>query len=86
LKLAPPYPTSKRIPLFLAFRTKSYFKWFFVVVGGLLIISTIYLRYHYMVDLIAGALLAFAVIKFEPYIYALMEQWFVKVEKYAVDE
>jgi membrane-associated phospholipid phosphatase len=32
------------------------FRWVVVVLGSLLIISTVYLRYHYVIDLIAGAL------------------------------
>ncbi len=34
----------------------------FAVIGSLMIFSTIYLRYHYVIDVIAGAALAFAVL------------------------
>ena len=40
----------------LRYRLKA--RWFLLVFGSLLIVATVYLRYHYVVDLIAGALLA----------------------------
>jgi membrane-associated phospholipid phosphatase len=36
--------------------------WFFLPVGVAIIVSTVYLRYHYVVDVVAGALLAVLVI------------------------
>lgn len=40
------------------FMFASRFRWFYSVVGAGIIISTIYLRYHYVVDLIAGVFCA----------------------------
>ena len=42
------------IIMFLSVRLRSRSKYFFVPVGSLLIIATVYLRYHYVIDLIAG--------------------------------
>ncbi len=38
----------------LAFRYKLYTRWFFLSLVTLLIIGTVYLRYHYVIDVIAG--------------------------------
>ncbi len=43
------------IVMFLSVRLKSRSKYFFVPIGTLLIIATVYLRYHYVIDLIGGA-------------------------------
>ncbi len=42
------------IYLSIRFRTKS--RWFFIIDGTLLIFSTVYLRYHYVADVIGGTL------------------------------
>ena len=42
------------IVMYLAVKLKSRYKWFFLIDGSLLIIATVYLRYHYVVDLIGG--------------------------------
>ncbi len=52
--------------ILLAFRYHSRLRWFFAVVGGSLIFSTIYLRYHYVVDVIAGVICALVVLYFAP--------------------
>ncbi|MGD9899102.1 MAG: phosphatase PAP2 family protein [Calditrichaceae bacterium] len=51
-------------------------KYFYVllVIGSSMIFSTVYLRYHYVIDVVAGALLAIFVIKTGPWIYALVEK------------
>ncbi|MBM4161335.1 MAG: phosphatase PAP2 family protein [Ignavibacteria bacterium] len=46
------------VAMVLGFRYKLSTRWLLAVLGALLIIGTVYLRYHYVVDLIAGALLA----------------------------
>ncbi len=48
------------VNVFLAFRYKVSMRWLAFVIGLSLIVATVYLRYHYVVDLMAGA--AFAVI------------------------
>ncbi len=52
--------------LVLGFKNRSRYRWFFVVIGGSLIISTVYLRYHYVVDVLVGALLVAIVLPIEP--------------------
>jgi membrane-associated phospholipid phosphatase len=44
------------IVMYLSFKFKLKSKYFFLVVGTLLIFATMYLRYHYFIDLVAGAL------------------------------
>lgn len=39
----------------IAFRWNSRFRWVYCIVGAGIIVSTVYLRYHYVVDLLAGA-------------------------------
>jgi len=46
------------IVLVLGFRYKLRSRWVLLGFGSLLIVATVYLRYHYVVDLVAGALLA----------------------------
>ncbi|HOQ61503.1 MAG TPA: phosphatase PAP2 family protein [Vicinamibacterales bacterium] len=41
-----------------AWRRRLRVRWFVTVAGALLLVATVYLRYHYVTDLIAGALLA----------------------------
>ncbi|MFZ4621127.1 MAG: phosphatase PAP2 family protein [Bacteroidota bacterium] len=42
--------------MYLAFALNTRIRWFLLVIGTLLIISTVYLRYHYVVDVIAGVI------------------------------
>jgi membrane-associated phospholipid phosphatase len=46
------------IVMALGFRYKLKSRWVLLAFGSLLILATVYLRYHYVVDLVAGALLA----------------------------
>jgi membrane-associated phospholipid phosphatase len=46
------------IVMALGFRYGIKARWLLLTLGSLLIVSTIYLRYHYVVDLLAGAVLA----------------------------
>jgi membrane-associated phospholipid phosphatase len=50
---------------------KNYF-YFLLLVGGSLIFSTVYLRYHYVIDDIAGLLLAVLVIVTGPCVYRIL--------------
>lgn len=45
------------VVMYLSLHYRIRFRWVVIVMGSLLIISTVYLRYHYVIDLIAGALL-----------------------------
>ncbi|HTR82061.1 MAG TPA: phosphatase PAP2 family protein [Bacteroidota bacterium] len=40
--------------LYIAFTNRLKSRWVLLVVGSLLIVSTVYLRYHYVIDVIAG--------------------------------
>jgi membrane-associated phospholipid phosphatase len=42
--------------MYLSIKFKSRSRYFFIPNGTLLIFATVYLRYHYVVDLIAGAI------------------------------
>lgn len=44
------------IVMYLSIKLKSRSRYFFIPVGSLLIFSTVYLWYHYVIDLIAGTL------------------------------
>jgi membrane-associated phospholipid phosphatase len=70
------------INMICAFKFKSKFKWVFLVLTILLIISTVYLRYHYVVDIIAGLILVVLIFLFEPYIRkALNSAGFINIIK-----
>lgn len=45
--------------IYLAFNKNSKNRWWLLIVGSLLIVSTIYMRYHYVIDLVAGVILFF---------------------------
>lgn len=42
------------VAMYIAFTAGARIRWWLFVVGSLLIVSTIYMRYHYAVDLMAG--------------------------------
>ncbi len=44
------------IVLYLGFRNNLRSRWLLTTLGGLLLVGTVYLRYHYVVDLLGGAL------------------------------
>lgn len=50
----------------LAFRFRSKLRYVFLVIGGGLIIATLYMRYHYGVDVLAGIIFAVISIYLEP--------------------
>ncbi len=47
------------VAMYVAFTTQTKIRWWLFVGGSLLIISTIYMRYHYVIDVVAGVLLFF---------------------------
>lgn len=63
------------VNIILGFRFRSKFRWVFFLIGGSLIFSTVYLRYHYVVDLIVGALLAVVTLRLEPSANAAIRKW-----------
>lgn len=62
------------VNIIMAFRFGSKSRWIFLVIGGSLIFSTVYLRYHYVVDVLAGALLALITLPLEPYVNGLVNR------------
>jgi membrane-associated phospholipid phosphatase len=54
------------VNIIIGFRFHSRYRWLFLFVGGSLIISTVYLRYHYAIDVIVGALMAVIFLQLEP--------------------
>ncbi len=64
--------------IWLGFRNRSRLRFVFLVIGLSLVFSTVYLRYHYVVDVFAGALFAALVLLLEPKLYNLLKRWFKK--------
>lgn len=56
------------VNMYVAFKFNSKYKYIVLIFGLSLIAATVYLRYHYVVDLIVGAILAYVSIKIEPII------------------
>ncbi|MBU3698550.1 MAG: phosphatase PAP2 family protein [Candidatus Kapabacteria bacterium] len=56
------------VNIILAFRNRSRFRYLFLVLGSGLIFATVYLRYHYVIDLIVGALLVILCIPLESHV------------------
>lgn len=53
------------INMYLAYKFQSKLRYFYYIIGFSLIFATIYLRYHYFIDIIAGLLFAFISINLE---------------------
>ncbi|HYM21250.1 MAG TPA: phosphatase PAP2 family protein [Candidatus Kapabacteria bacterium] len=62
------------LSILLAFRFRVRWRWVVLTLGSGLIFSTVYLRYHYVIDVIGGALLAMiALYTAEPVVKILLE-------------
>jgi membrane-associated phospholipid phosphatase len=59
----------------LAFRNRSSLRWGFAIIGGSLVFSTVYLRYHYAVDVVVGAALVALCLPLEPTVNRLISRW-----------
>jgi membrane-associated phospholipid phosphatase len=66
------------IVIFLSVKLKSRSKYFFVPVGSLLIFSTVYLWYHYVIDLIGGLVFMIFAVWSAKYIF---NWWRKKIHK-----
>lgn len=66
--------------MFLSVKFGSKLKWFFIINGTLLIFATVYLRYHYVVDLIGGLFFMIFTLWSGEYIYELWLR--IRTEKY----
>ncbi len=60
------------ITMYFAARFHKRYFYILLIAGGSLIISTVYLRYHYVVDVLAGILLCLLVIFSAPMIYQFL--------------
>ncbi|MFM8840885.1 MAG: phosphatase PAP2 family protein [bacterium] len=58
--------------MILAFRFRSKLRWVFLIMGFSLIFATVYLRYHYVVDVIAGIILAFVALGLESRLHSFL--------------
>lgn len=65
--------------ILLVWRYRSRWRWLVTIGGVSIIISTIYLRYHYMVDLMAGLTLAFVVYYIHPWLVRLWKRWDIEI-------
>jgi len=65
------------ISVFLAFRYRLRSRWTLAFFGTLLLISTVYLRYHYVVDLAGGLLFAAVAVWTAPMLFS----WWEKVRR-----
>jgi len=63
------------VNMILGFRFRSRYRWVFVVIGGSLIFSTVYLRYHYVVDVLVGIVFAAIFLPLEP----VVDRWVGKL-------
>lgn len=64
------------IVMYLSYKFKTKFRFFMYVVGTLLIFATVYLRYHYVIDLIGGLLFMILTM----YFAKLLFNWWNKVK------
>lgn len=53
------------INIYLAFKFRSKLRYVFLIIGSGLIFATVYLRYHYVIDVIAGAVFFYVSLKLE---------------------
>lgn len=61
----------------LAFRYRSRTRWYLLGIGSALIVATVYLRYHYVIDLLAGTLFAILTLQ----LAALLDAWWDRRRK-----
>ncbi len=66
--------------MYLSRKYKAASRWFMYITGTLLIIATVYQRYHYVVDLFAGALLAWFCIATSARLYVALKTHFQTME------
>lgn len=67
------------LAILLAWHYRSRWSWFITIGGISVVISTIYLRYHYVVDLMAGTALAFLVYLIHPWLVKMWQRLKVQV-------
>jgi membrane-associated phospholipid phosphatase len=63
------------IVMFLSVKFKVFTRYFFIPIGTLLIFSTVYLRYHYVIDLIGGLVFMIATMYLSKALYNMWMQF-----------
>jgi membrane-associated phospholipid phosphatase len=63
------------LTMFFAWRYSKAFFWILSIVGSSLVVSTVFLRYHYVIDVIAGILLTGIVILLAEPLYNFLKRW-----------
>ena len=66
--------------LYLSARYHVRMRWFIYITGFLLIVATVYLRYHYVVDILAGAAFMVFCVSTCPYLYAWIKRHLRTIE------
>jgi membrane-associated phospholipid phosphatase len=66
------------LSIMLAFKYKARIRYFVLIFGSSLIFSTLYLRYHYFVDVVGGVIFAIITLKIEPIIREKLQLWLKK--------
>ncbi|MCB2206392.1 phosphatase PAP2 family protein [bacterium] len=61
--------------MLIAFRYRARTRWYLLIGGSLLIIATVYLRYHYVIDLIAGGIFAWLTMEMGGYLDYAWTRW-----------
>src|SRR5205814_5836316 len=75
------FPTrrsSDLITMLLAFKFRARTRWVLLVIGSGLIFATVYLRYHYVIDLVGGLVFAVATL----YTWKPLATWLLSVRTY----
>ncbi len=61
------------VNIYMAYKFRSHTRWVYYIIGSSLIFATVYLRYHYVVDIMAGVIFAVLCIIIEPKIRAFLK-------------
>jgi membrane-associated phospholipid phosphatase len=60
--------------MYLSVRYRIRLRWWVVITGSLLVVATVYQRYHYAIDLIGGALFMVLCVVTAPRLYAAVKK------------
>ena len=69
------------VVLGMAWRYRRKLFWWYLPLGISTVVATVYLRYHYMIDVIAGAFLALAVVKLAPWWNDRWDAWTARIRR-----
>jgi membrane-associated phospholipid phosphatase len=65
--------------ILMSWKFRSRWRWFVTIGGVSVVVSTVYLRYHYVVDVIAGTVLAFVVFYSTPWLVRFWKRLGIRV-------